>query len=96
MRNIEYEIKYEENGKPYIHLENTKMEFEDMFFCFEIVRYRLFGLLNDEKNSELPPEALGELAVAGNIIDELSNKIGSMISESNNTLDSVNDILNKK
>lgn len=94
MRKIEYEIKTTEDGKPYIHLENLKMDTEDMFFCFEIVKYRMFGILNDENNTFLPQEALEELGLAGQIVGELSERIGNMVIGSNDLLDDANDILN--
>jgi hypothetical protein len=94
MRNIEYEIKVNEEGKPYIHLDNLNMDVDDMFFCFEITKYRLHGILADENNTFLPQEALEELALAGQIVGEISERIGKMVVDSNNLLDGVDDILN--
>lgn len=94
MRKIEYEIKYNDDGKPYIHIENGNMPIEDIFFCFEMTKYRIFAILNDEKNGTLPKEALQELAMGGQIVSELSNRLGDMVIGSNSALDDANDILN--
>lgn len=96
MRKVEYEIRYHEenDGKPYIYLENGNMDIEDIFFCFEMVKYRMFGILNDDKNDFLGEEALKELSLTCQITSELSDKLGEMIIGSNNTLDDINDILN--
>lgn len=93
MKNIEYEIKVSEDGKPYIHLDNLNMDIEDMFFCFEIVKYRMFGILSDENNTFLPKEALEELALAGQIVSDLSERIGNMVIGSNDMMNDVKNIL---
>ena len=95
MRNIEYEIKLNEEGKPYVHLDDLNMDVEDMFFCFEITKYRLFGILSDENNDFLPQEALEELALAGNIVSDISERIATMITSGDDLLGDVNNILNK-
>lgn len=94
MRNIEYEIKLGDNGKPYVHLENLDIDVEDMFFCFEITKYRLHAILNDENNDFLPKEALEELALAGSIVDGISQRIGNMVIEGDTLLGDIDNILN--
>ena len=96
MRKIEYEIRRDDDDKPYIYVENGNMDIEDIFFCFEMVKYRMYGMLNDKKNSFLPKEALGELALAGQIVSDLSIRLSDMVIGSNDALDGANDILNSE
>ena len=93
MRKIEYYIRKDENNNPYIELPSGNMDVEDIFFCFEMTRYRLSGILNDEKNKILPKEALKELAITNAVVTELSLKICEMIEGSDSALNDANDIL---
>lgn len=95
MRKIEYDIKLNEDGKPYIHLDNGNLDLEDRLFCFEIVRYSLFKMINeDDGNEPLPENFVTEIANAGNIIGELSNELGDMLQERDDAMGDVDDILN--
>lgn len=93
MRKIEYYIRKDKNNNPYIELPNSNMDVEDIFFCFEMTRYRINAILNDDKNKILPKEALQELVITNAVVAELSLKISEMIDGSNSALDDANDIL---
>lgn len=93
MRKIEYCIRKDKNNNPYIELPNSNMDVEDIFFCFEMTRYRINAILNDDKNKILPKEALQELVITNAVVAELSLKISEMIDGSNSALDDANDIL---
>ena len=96
MRNVEYDIKIDDKGKPYIHIKDTNMDIEDIFFCFEMTKYRIFGILTDKNNDFLPKEAIEEIALTGHILEELSNKLGDMVIERNNALTDIDNIINPK
>lgn len=96
MRKIEYDIKYDEDGNPYIYLENGNVDIEDIFYSFEMVKLRIYSMLNDPKNKNIDPKGLQELALTADTVNYLSNLVAKMVSGSNDTLDEVNDILNSK
>ena len=56
----------------------------------------MFCILKDENNIFLPQDALEELALAGQIVSDLSERIGNMVIGSNDLLGDVNDILKPK
>lgn len=96
MRKIEYEIKLNDDGKPYIHLEDTHMGIEERLFCFEIVRYTLFGMaVADDEETELPEALLRELKIAGEVVGGISNRFGDMILERDNAIDDIINDYNK-
>jgi len=91
MKKFEYDIKLNDDGNPYIHLEDNKMDAEDRFACVEITRYMIFQLI--DSNSEFPEDFVKDLAIAGNMINGISNKLSNLIKGQMDTLDDVNDLL---
>lgn len=89
MRNIKYDIKTHEDGKPYINLKERNLELEDRFFVFELVRYSLFKMVKDSDG--FPDSFIEELSSAGQIIGEISDRFGDMIQERD---DALGDLLN--
>ena len=92
MKKFEYEIKLNEEGKPYIHLEDNKMDAEDRFACIEITRYMIYQLIDSD--NEFPEDFVKDLAIAGDMINGISTKLANLITGQMNTMDDVNDILN--
>lgn len=91
MRNIEYEIKLNDDGKPYIHLENYNPDLEDRFFCVEIARYIIFDIIKE--TDTLDDEVKKEIMIGGEMINGLANRLGDMIIERDAAMDDVEDIL---
>jgi hypothetical protein len=92
MKKFEYEIKLTEDGKPYIHLENNKMDAEDRFACVEITRYMIFQLI--ESDNEFPEDFIKDLAIAGDMINGISGKLSNLIKGQMDALEGANDLLN--
>ena len=92
MKNFEYEIKLNDDGKAYVHLENNKLDAEDRFACVEITKYMIFELMKSD--NEFPDEFLKDLAITGDMINGISDKLGDLIKGQRKTLDDVNDLLN--
>ena len=89
MRNIKYEIKLNDDGKPYVHLEDTNLELDDRFFCVEIARYIIFDIIKE--TDSLDEEFKNEILIGGEMINGLANRLGDMIVERDTAL---NDIIN--
>jgi hypothetical protein len=89
MFNFEYEIKKEEDGKIYVSPNKDQIEHpEHKFMAIEITRYLLNSMLQDNVEAqELEPQTVIEIAKAGNILEQISEKIGLMIVEQNNAMD---------
>lgn len=89
MFNFKYEIKTNEEGRPYVApcMDQTEHP-EHKFMALEITRYLLNGLLEDNKTTkELEPESELEIARAGHLLEQISDRVGEMIIEQNNALD---------
>ena len=67
MKKFEYEIKLNDDGKPYIHLENNKMDAEDRFACVEITRYMIFQLI--ESDNEFPEDFIKDNLPKAQLVD---------------------------
>ncbi len=76
MNNFEYEIKLNDDGRPYIHIDDPKLDVEHRFACLELTKYMLFELT---KNKELPEDFLKDLAIAGDMVNGISDKMGEII-----------------
>ena len=95
MKKIEYDIKFNDDGNPYIHLDKGKLDLEDRLFCFEIVRYSLYQMIEDNNGDDILPENfITEIANSGNIIGQLSNELGDMLIERDKAIGDIDDILN--
>jgi len=81
MQNFEYEIRLNDEGRPYIHLPK---EFEDkpehIFMVFEMVRYSLYDLLSkNEEKLHLKEETIKQIAEAGNTIGQISDEYANIL-----------------
>lgn len=88
MFNFMYEIKYGDDGKPYVQISKENEEHsEHKFMAIEITRYLLNSLLDDNKKiQELEPKTEMEIAKAGHVLEQISNQIGVMIKEQNDIM----------
>lgn len=87
MRNIEYEIKLNDDGKPYIHLEDGNLDLDDRFFCVEIARYIIFDIIKEIDTFE--EDIKKEILIGGEMINDLANRLGDMILERDNAIDNI-------
>jgi len=79
MFKIEYYVKINENGRPYIDLpEDYENNPEDRFFVMELVQYILRDSLN-RRGHELTPEELKHLENTINIIGQISDEVANII-----------------
>lgn len=79
MYEFKYEIRLNDNGRPFIHLpEDYNHNVEDRFMALEIARYILFDL-SKNKNNSLSGDFVVEIAKAGNIVGELSDRVADLI-----------------
>ncbi|MFW5847603.1 MAG: hypothetical protein ACOCVF_01610 [bacterium] len=81
MYKIEYEIKINNEGRPYIHLPE---EYEDIpenrFFAMEITYYILSGVLEQHKD-RLSDEAVSKIAEAAMVIGQVSDEVAALLKE---------------
>ena len=91
MKNFEYEIKLNDKGRPYVHLEDTKLDAEHRFACLELTKYMLFELMKNKEN--LPDDFLKDLAIAGDMVNGISDKMAELILGQMNGLDDIKGVL---
>ena len=91
MKNFEYEIKLNEDGRPYIHIDDPKLDAEHRFACLELTKYMLFELT---KNPDLPEDFLKDLAIAGDMVSGISDKMADVIKGQMDAISDIDDILN--
>jgi hypothetical protein len=89
MFNFKYEIKTNKSGRPYVEICQDQTDHpEHKFMALEITRYLLSELLKDsETYQEMSEGDIIEIAKAGHLLEQISDKIAYMISEQNNALD---------
>lgn len=89
MFNFKYEIKRDDEGRPYVNISKDNIDDpEHKFMAIEITRYLLNSLLEDNQElKELEEQTIVEIVKAGHVLQQISQQIGTMISEQNNALD---------
>lgn len=92
MKNFEYEIKLNDDGRPYIHIDDPKLDVDHRFACLEITKYMLFELMKN--NEELPEDFIKDLAIAGDMVNGLSDKMSTIIKGQMDAKSDAEDILN--
>lgn len=79
MYRIEYEIKLNESGRPYIDLpQDYENRSEDRFFVIEIARYMLRDLLIRSK-SELNPETVDKMEISEALLGQLGDEVAAIL-----------------
>lgn len=89
MFNFRYEIKINDQGRPYVHIDTNQVNHpEHKFMALEISRYLLMQLLKDnEETGELNEDTEIAIANAGYVLDNISDMFAKLIKEQNNALD---------
>lgn len=97
---IEYEIRLNDDGRPYIHLNPDFQDLpEHRFFVLEMTRYILFDVV--ERNMEKPnhlkisDQALDVLQKTAISLGNISDEMAMMIKSSMNNNVSIDEIFNK-
>jgi hypothetical protein len=93
MKNFEYEIKLNDDGRPYIHIEDPKLDVDHRFACLEITKYMVFELM---QNKDLPEDFLSNLAIAGDMVSGISDKMAAIIKGQMDNMSDVDDVLNSE
>jgi len=79
MLNFEYEIKLNDEGRPYIHIpESYEDKSEDKFMALELSRYVINNLLNLRK-SELPDDQIKALESTYETLENISDEIAILL-----------------
>jgi hypothetical protein len=95
MHNFKYKIKKRPDGRPYIHLPNNFTDdVEHRFMIFEMCGYLLNDLYQRNKsNNQLNPELIDNLELTLDLVLDLSDNLALLISESNDGLNELKDVL---
>ena len=95
MYKFEYDIRINEQGRPYLHLDdNESVSIEDKFMALELSRYLLYNLIENDPNNVLTDQDHKVIATAGNVVTEFSDKIAILVKGNLDAMNEVNDILN--
>jgi hypothetical protein len=92
MKNFEYEIKLNDDGRPYIHIDDPKLDVSHRFACLELTKYMLYELMKNKE--ELPEDFLKDLAIAGDMVSGISDKMANIIKGQMDAMSDAEDILN--
>lgn len=85
MLNIEYEIRLNDDGYPYIYLdENYDDKMEDKFMVVELTRYLLLNLLK-KKNDLIPEDIINNIKISENTLSEISLEMGEILKDNMET-----------
>jgi hypothetical protein len=96
MYRIEYEIKLNEYGRPYIELpQDYEHRPEDRFFVIEVARYMLRDLLIRRK-SDLNPETVDKMEIGEALLGQLGDEVAAILWQDMKTMGDVDMMLNKK
>lgn len=87
--NLTYEIRLNDEGRPYIHLpDEYESEPEHLFLAYELVRYSLFDLLErNEVKQDLKEESAIKIGEAGHTISQISDEFAQILKGRMNALD---------
>lgn len=81
MLNFEYEIKLNDEGRPYIHIpESYEDKPEDKFMALELSRYVVDNLLN-LRRSELPEDQINALESTFSTLEALSDELAVLLKQ---------------
>lgn len=96
MHKFEYEIRLNEEGRPYVHLpEEFEGIPEHLFMVMEMTRYHIYDLLDrNESKDDLTDESIIKIAEAGDTIRQISDKYADIIKGMMETKKSIDDLLN--
>ncbi len=79
MYKIEYEIKLNENGRPYIYLaDDYENKHEDRFFALELSRYVLQDVYN-RRSPEFNPETADKIELTVNLLGQVSDEVAHLL-----------------
>jgi hypothetical protein len=96
MYRIEYEIKLNEYGRPYIELpQDYEHRPEDRFFVIEVARYMLRDLLIRRK-SDLNPETVDKMEIGEALLGQLGDEVAAILWQDMKTMGDIDMMLNKK
>ena len=81
MINFEYQIKLNDDGRPYIDIPvEYQNKPEDKFMVLEMTRYLILSLLNNRR-SELPPNEVKALEATFDTLEVLSDELAVLLKE---------------
>lgn len=81
MLKIQYEIKLNDDGRPYIHLsEDYRDNPQDRFFALEITRYMLQMIFSNRKDS-LDKNTVETLSTTINSLEKISDEVATLLKE---------------
>jgi hypothetical protein len=79
MLNFEYEIKLNDDGRPYIHIpESYEDKPEDKFMAMELSRYVINNLL-ELRQSELPEDQIKALKSTFDTLESISDELAILL-----------------
>ena len=79
MFNIEYSIKLNEYGRPYINLpEDREDRSEDRFFCLELTRYVLNSVFS-RRSEELDEITIENLKIAITVLEDIGDEMAGIL-----------------
>lgn len=79
MQKIEYEIKLNENGRPYVYLpDDYDNNQEHKFFALEITRYLLINIMNN-RSSEFSFENSSKMDLCVNMLGQISDEVAEIL-----------------
>lgn len=82
MLKFEYEIKLNDDGRPYIHIPEDYDDIpEDKFMALEITRYIMYQVLEKRRNSEINETELMALETTFDTLEKVSDEVAILIKE---------------